>query len=222
MILQLLRDPVNGVITLLILLPVLIISLTFHEYMHGLAAYAMGDPTPKNSRRLTLNPLNHLDPIGAIALLFAGFGWAKPVPINPYYLKKPKRDMALIAFAGPLSNLLLCFVGLVWFYLWQVFPIIQMPTVVTTAFQYFIILNINLAVFNLIPFPPLDGSKIVFSVLSDKTYYKLMEYEKYGMLALFILLMTGRFNGIISGVSSWILTGFQNFILSVLKLIGVL
>lgn len=166
------------------------LCLTVHETCHGLAAYALGDPTAKRQHRLSLNPLRHIDWFGLAMMVTAGFGWAKPVPVNPSYFKNPKRGMAISALAGPVSNfllalLLLLTVRLVWnpslFYVsqWLLF-------LLDTA-----ILSIGLGVFNLIPIPPLDGSKVLFALLPDRLYELVLRYERIGMLLLWALVFAG-------------------------------
>ena len=171
-----------------------ILCITFHETCHGLAAWALGDPTAKRAGRLSLNPLKHIDLMGLVMLAVAKFGWAKPVPVDMRYFKKPKAGMALTALAGPVSNVLLAAVALMCysvaaFYrnLWDgwVLEYLQM------FFASTAILSCGLAVFNLFPVPPLDGSKILAAVLPDVWYWKLMRYERYGMILLMVLLLTG-------------------------------
>jgi len=170
------------------------ICITFHEFSHGFVAYKMGDNTAKNEGRLTLNPIRHIDPIGLLMLIVFRFGWAKPVPVNMNRFKNPKRGMMLTALAGPVSNLVMAFIFLMLFAVLY-WPLNSLGTGVgygilgmidTTAY-----LSISLAVFNIIPVPPLDGSKVLFSLLSDDAYYKLMRYERYGMIILFVLLYSG-------------------------------
>ena len=165
-----------------------LITLTVHEYCHGYAAYKLGDNTAKNYGRLTLNPIRHLDPIGALCMLFFHIGWAKPVPINPRNFKNPKRDFAITALAGPLSNLALSFIfsGIYLF----VFALVRDMSFTEVNFTYNLIVNIlsflrlfflvntGLAIFNLIPVPPLDGSRILNVVLPPKTYFNIMRYER--------------------------------------------
>ena len=173
------------------------LCLTVHETCHGLAAYALGDPTAKRQNRLSLNPLRHIDWFGLAMMVVAGFGWAKPVPVNPNYFKNPKRGMALTALAGPVSNfclslLLLLAVRL----LWQT-PVGDglMMFLVETA-----ILSIGLGVFNLIPIPPLDGSKVLFSVLPDRAYRFVLRYERIGILLLWALVAAGVGGRVMDGV----------------------
>ena len=172
-----------------------LICITFHETCHGLTAYALGDPTAKRAGRLTWNPLKHIDWMGLALMVVFRFGWAKPVPVNMFHFKNPKRGMAFTALAGPLSNVLLTILMLAIYgvlyilvamsYGGVVLPVI-LQMVAKTAY-----LSIALAVFNMIPVPPLDGSKILYSVISDRNYMKLMYYERYGMILMLILVATG-------------------------------
>ena len=141
---------------LVLLIPVLLFALVFHEFSHGWVAYKLGDPTAKNQGRLTLNPLSHLDPFGSMMILFVGFGWAKPVPVDSRYLANPRKDMMKIAFAGPASNLLLALIGGI------LIRLTGYAGPLTSMLIMFTQINISLAVFNMIPIPPLDGSQIFF------------------------------------------------------------
>ena len=175
------------------------LCLTVHETSHSLAAYALGDPTAKREHRLSLNPLRHIDPWGLLLMFFAGFGWAKPVPVDMRYFKNPKSGMAITAFAGPLSNFLLAIVLLL---ICKFMAYHAAATVVTlTLYRFFYItayLSVGLGTFNLLPIPPLDGSKVLFSFLSDERYLKLMYYERYGMILLLILSFAGAGDGFLS------------------------
>lgn len=164
-----------------------LIALTVHEYSHGYAAYRLGDPTAKMAGRLSLNPLRHLDPIGAICLVFFHFGWAKPVPINPNNFKKPKRDFALTALAGPASNFILSFLSAFFFLLFyslfsaMTFPNAGMLRVAQNIVNFlyvFHLVNLGLALFNLFPLPPLDGSRLLGVILPEKAYFGIMKYER--------------------------------------------
>lgn len=170
------------------------LCLTVHETCHGLAAFALGDPTAKREHRLSLNPLHHIDWFGFAAMLLVGFGWAKPVPVDMRYFKKPRQGMALTALAGPVSNLLLATALL---FLARFSGFTRIPGVMqflfTTAY-----LSIGLALFNLIPISPLDGSKVLFAFLPDRAYLTLMRYEKYGMAVLFVLVFLGVGDNILS------------------------
>lgn len=174
---------------------VLFTAITVHEVAHGFAAYKLGDPTAKYSGRLSLNPLSHLDPIGALCMVFFRFGWAKPVPINPMYFRDRKRDSALVALAGPISNVILAFVSAVIYAFYYAFIYANFPNFLTrficTVFIQLAVVNISFAVFNLIPFPPLDGSKILGALLSYESYAKLLQYERFGFPILIFISLTG-------------------------------
>ena len=173
-----------------------LICITFHELSHGYVAFRLGDPTAKRSGRLSVNPIKHIDPAGLVMMVLFRFGWAKPVPVDMRYFKKPKRDMALTALAGPLSNVILAFAAIVLFYAIQLLLIVSRPSqglllfgnYLLMFFRYTALLSVGLAVFNLIPIPPLDGSKILFSVLPDRAWLKLMRLERYSMILLIALL----------------------------------
>ena len=188
-----------------------LLCLTVHEMSHGLAANALGDPTAKNRQRLSLNPLRHLDSFGTLMMLLFGFGWAKPVPVDMRYFKHPKRGMAITALAGPVSNFLLAFLALV-------LANMMIPLTYSTAwagqwlnfFALLASLSVGLGVFNLIPFPPLDGSKVVESLLPDKIYYKILRYERFGMLAL----MAALWMGILDAPLYAMRNGVMNLLLS--------
>ncbi|MBU4264899.1 site-2 protease family protein [Patescibacteria group bacterium] len=158
----------------------LIIAITIHEFSHALMADQLGDPTPRSQDRLTLNPLKHLDPLGTLMLIFAKFGWGKPVPIDPYNLKNPRRDELLIAMAGPASNILLAILV----------SIFKNFLPISYAITYvFIATNISLAIFNLLPIPPLDGSKIFLNLLPiEKSIEWQQAFQQYGNFILIILL----------------------------------
>ena len=177
--------------------------LPIHELAHGLMAYALGDRTAKNQGRLSLNPLAHLNPLGTIMIFLFGIGYANPVPVNPRNFKNVKGGMALTALAGPSANLLMGFVS-VWGY--YIFSRIgtgnSFLQAVAMFFLYAAQINVMLAVFNLLPIPPLDGSKIVAAVLPDKAYYKYMMYERYIMIALMLLLFIGVLDTPISFLTS--------------------
>lgn len=208
----------DTLIQFLFVVPCVLIALTFHEFAHGYMAYKLGDPTAKNFGRLTLNPLKHLDPIGTICMIFFHFGWAKPVPINSRYFKKPRRDMALTAATGPIMNFILAFVGVlvcrILTKIFVAFPaqsdfVYYIQYAALTLFSYFHMLNLSLGVFNLIPIPPLDGSRIFYIFLPQKWYFGVMKYEKYIQLALLVLLWTGLLSRPLSAAVSWISGGMQ-------------
>ncbi len=170
--------------------------LPLHEFAHGWTANKLGDPTAKLEGRLTMNPLASVDPMGALALLLFGFGWAKPVPVDSRYFKKPKRDMALTALAGPISNLLAALVGAVVVVAIQVFaPYNGFTSFLYNLVYYYVVVNITLAVFNLIPAPPLDGSRILGAFLSDRALYTYYRYQNVFVMVLFLLMLSGALSG---------------------------
>jgi len=175
---------------LVLLIPVLLFALVFHEFSHGWVANKLGDPTAKNQGRLTLNPLAHLDPFGSLMILFVGFGWAKPVPVDSRYLANPRKDMMKIAFAGPASNLLLALIGGI---------IIRLTGYVDTFTSMLILftqINISLAVFNMIPIPPLDGSQIFSGIMIQRNPQLVMQLQMYGPQILMGLILFGMFSGV--------------------------
>lgn len=186
-------------------LAAVLLCLTVHEACHGLAAYALGDPTARRAHRLSLNPLRHIDWFGLLMMFVAGFGWAKPVPVNPNYFKKPKQGMALTALAGPVSNFLLALLVLLGARLfcdtatWSETNQAILDFLVTVA-----VLSIGLGLFNLVPIPPLDGSKVLFAVLPDRAYDQLMRFERYGMLLLFALVFFDVGSSALSKAISWV------------------
>lgn len=191
-----------------------LLCLTVHETCHGLAAYALGDPTAKSMHRLSLNPLHHIDWFGLFMMFAAGFGWAKPVPVDPRYFKKPKEGMALTALAGPVSNFLLAL--LLMFISKMIYLYAPYSAALDVLFTFCLYtaapLSIGLGLFNLIPIPPLDGSKVIAVLLPDQTYVKLMRYERYGMLLLLALSLLGISGGFISGAIMRVYEVFFNLI----------
>ena len=180
----------SAMLSALMRLLAVFLCLTVHETCHGLAAYALGDPTAKREHRLSLNPLHHIDWVGLVCMLVLGFGWAKPVPVDMRYFKKPKQGMAITALAGPASNFALSLLALtgarlLYYQSGAVLDYVY-DFLLTTAY-----LSVGLGLFNLIPISPLDGSKVLFSFLPDAAYETLMRYEKYGMLVLMALVWLG-------------------------------
>ncbi len=185
----------NSIILLLIRLVAVLLAICVHEMAHGFAAYKLGDPTAKYDGRLSLNPLKHIDPIGALCMFFFGFGWAKPVSINPNYFKKLKRDTAITALAGPISNFLMAYIAVILFL--YVCPLVG--NLYLRQFIYTLIfINIGLGVFNLIPIPPLDGSKVFLSLLPRRIYFEIMRYEQFGFLILIAALWLDVLDPILS------------------------
>ena len=214
-------------IELLIGIPCVIIALVIHEISHGFIAYKLGDPTAKNMGRLTLNPLKHLDPLGTASMIFFKFGWAKPVPIDSRYFKKPRRDIALSALAGPLANLLIALLGAFIYSLSLIFLrnlvfesanfLYYLCTAYSMLMVNFIWLNIALAIFNLIPLPPLDGSRIFLIWLPYRIYAKILRYEReIAALFLVILLLDSRIlNGFFSSGLSFLVNLVFNGMISI-------
>ena len=212
--------------SLLLQIPIVLLSLSIHEAAHGYIAFKMGDPTARNLGRITLNPAKHLDPIGTICMLLAGYGWAKPVPINTRNFNNPKKGMALTALAGPMSNLLLALMFNISRALFLIFAL-YLPTgdnttlliqIINTFFYWGVYLNISLAVFNLIPIPPFDGSRIFLSFLPPKTYFAIMKYERYILIGTLILLYFGVMSGPISFITRSILSLFDNAVYAILRI----
>ena len=190
-----------------------LLCLTVHETCHGLAAYVLGDPTAKSRHRLSLNPLRHIDWLGLAMMFFVGFGWAKAVPVDPRYFKKPKEGMALTALAGPVSNFLLAVIvlsGSKVLYLYASYSV-WMELLFNFLLYTVAPLSIGLGLFNLLPIPPLDGSKVLGAVLPDGLYFMLMRYERYGMFLLIALSYFGITSHLISGAIQSVYAGLVNF-----------
>ena len=192
-----------------------LLCITLHELAHGFTAYALGDDTAKAAGRLTLNPIRHLDPMGLLMMVIFGFGYAKPVPVDMRKFQNPKRGMAITALAGPLCNVL---ISLVFYFL---YGLLIVPLSGSSAgvlalemLETTVVLSLAMAIFNILPIPPLDGSKVLFSLLSDEGYWKLMRYERYGFLILAALLFTN----VIDGPLSWLLQKGLTLLLPAAKL----
>ena len=197
----------NIVITAFLVL----LAITVHEFSHGLVSYWLGDPTPKEDGRLSFNPIHHVDIVGAICLLVFGFGWAKPVMVNPQYYKNPKLGMALTALGGPLSNFIMAFISVV---LLKVFENSN-SQILIYSLETFMSINLGLGVFNLIPIPPLDGFKIFGALLPNDAYFAIMRFERYGFIILVMALWLGLLNNMLSfGVYS-----IQHFFYNIVGLI---
>lgn len=179
---------------ILAVLFIIFFILPLHECAHGWVAQKLGDNTARYQGRLTLNPIASIDPVGSLFLLLFGFGWAKPVPVDARYFKNPKRDMAITALAGPVSNLAASLVGAL-IYIGIYVTGVSLPGVVDGFFLAYITINVALAVFNLIPLPPLDGSKVLGAFLSDRALYRYYRYQNVIVLICFVILFSGRLNG---------------------------
>lgn len=205
-------------------IPALLIAITFHEVAHGWVAYKLGDRTAKNMGRLTLNPIPHIDPLGAIMLLVARFGWAKPVPVNPLFFRGDRRrGMVLVSLAGPLTNFVLALVAA---FLWASFslwlPLNRVAAYFVELMWMLLIYNVFLGVFNLVPIPPLDGSKILANLLPPRYSGFFFQLEQYGFFILIILLFTGILPQLLETIAIPMLSFFLYITGSVFQLLGVI
>ncbi|MBQ8904432.1 MAG: site-2 protease family protein [Oscillospiraceae bacterium] len=206
-------EPLNIIVVVFSYLIIFLISFPIHESAHALMAKWLGDTTAAEQGRISLNPLKHLDPMGTILMLIGGFGWAKPVPVQPYKARKVsmRAAMALTAAAGPISNVIIALV----FMIIEKICIITLPfgietaLLLITALHIIVSLNLNLAVFNLIPVPPLDGSRIFLSFLPNKAYFGIMKYEQQIMVAMFILVGTGILTRPLNALADLIYSGLD-------------
>ena len=184
-----------GLLTLLISAAAALLCITLHELSHGFVAWRLGDPTAKNAGRLTLNPIRHLDVVGLLMMLVAKVGWAKPVPVDMRNFRHPKRDMAITALAGPAANFLLATAALgVASLIYHFAPQGTVAAYAIYFFLYMAVLSVGLGIFNLVPIPPLDGSKILFALLPDRIYYQYLRYERFFILAVVLLAWMGVFS----------------------------
>lgn len=189
-----------------------LLCLSVHETCHGLAALALGDPTAKEHSRLSLNPLRHIDWLGLVMMFTAGFGWAKPVPVDPRYFRNPKRGMALTALAGPLSNFLLAalavFLILPTYHLAMGLALAGGPDIgwLMILLRDIALLSLGLGVFNLIPIPPLDGSKVLAALLPNRVYFTWLRFERYGMLLLLVIVLLGWQGNFVTSAVVWLYT----------------
>jgi Zn-dependent protease len=206
---MLFRLPID---VLILLLPTLLFALCFHEYSHAWMAYKLGDPTAARNGRLSLNPMAHLDPVGSLMILFVGFGWAKPVPVDPRYFANPRTDMMKVAFAGPASNILLALISGLAIRFLNISQINPGQTVATLLY-FFTYINIALAVFNMIPIPPLDGSQIFSNIMIQKypqLVYKMQAYGPQILMGIIIFGMVTNFR-----ILSFIMNPFISLFLAI-------
>ena len=212
------------IMSILINVPITLIALTGHEFAHGYVSKKLGDPTPEYQGRLTLNPLAHLDLVGTILMILTGFGWAKPVQVDPRYYKDPKKGMALTALAGPMANFIMAFAALL---IYAVFFVISIKfnvaqnavNIIGAIAQIFAVRNLCFMVFNIIPIPPLDGAKVLGMFLPNGAYYEMLQYERYSMLLIMFLSLTGVFGGIIGTGVNFFMTGILNVLSSIVQII---
>ncbi len=202
----------NIIAEILAVLLIIFLILPFHEWAHAFTASCLGDKGIKQRGRLSLNPLTHIDPIGAVCMLLFGFGWAKPVPIDPRNFKNPKVGMAITALMGPVANLVAAFVGMIIYNILVTFAAAFMMTTVFGSFvmvflNFYIVVNVNLAVFNLLPIPPLDGSKILFTFLPDRAVEFCYRYQMFFFIALFLLVSYGPLSGLLNYLSKFLFNG---------------
>ena len=204
--------PADIAVYIISALAVVFLTMPIHEFAHAFVGVKLGDNTPRWQGRYTLNPFAHIDYFGALCIILFGFGWAKPVQINHNNLKKPKRDMAIVAAAGPISNLIVSFISLIIINIIMVVFKFSLSTVlgyILMFFSFIAQINVYLAVFNLIPVPPLDGSRILTAFLPYKYYYGIMRYERYIYIALIAVLYLGILDYPLSFLSSWVLSGLS-------------
>lgn len=205
------------------LLPGILLAISLHEFAHAWVSWKLGDPTPKYERRLTINPLRHLDPLGALCMLVFRMGWAKPVMVNPNYYKNKRAGVALVSLAGPLMNVLTGAISifvLAWMDTSAAYGSLEVTYVVESVYiivYYFSVLSINLAVFNLIPLPPLDGSKILGAFLPDSALEWFARYDKYCMIILLVALYFGILDTPIDAAYDFIHDGIWKFALFIFR-----
>ncbi|MBC7765361.1 MAG: site-2 protease family protein [Hyphomonadaceae bacterium] len=201
----------NVLDTIIYLIPAILLSLTVHEFCHGFAAYLMGDNTAKYQGRLSLNPIRHLDPMGTVMMVITGgFGWAKPVPFNMHNFRNRKLGLIFVALAGPISNFLFAFITMIIYFAF--YKQIKSIAYLDGFLSLLISVNVSLGVFNLIPIPPLDGSKVLTAVLPPRQQFFVLQYEHYGIFLLLLLSFSGVFGRVIIPAREVILHGMSAFL----------
>lgn len=216
-------DPISVVMQILATVVIIFLVLPFHEFAHGWVANELGDPTARLAGRLTFNPLASVDPMGAVFLLLFGFGWAKPVPVDSRYFKNERSGMALTALAGPVANLIAAYIGSLIFYaVWAFAPYSTVVGYILVFLNYYAFINTVLAVFNLVPIPPLDGSKILASLLSDRARFKFYQYQNVLAMVGMIILVSGTLSGPLSAAENAIYDGVSWLASLPFRLFGVL
>ncbi len=209
---------------ILIGIPVTLIALAGHEFAHGLVSDKLGDPTPRSQGRLTLNPFAHLDLVGTVLMILTGFGWAKPVEVNPRYYKNPKAGMAVTAAAGPLANLIMAFAAML---LYAAFLVVNIKlnlgwygavNTVGSILSFFAFRNLCFMVFNFIPIPPLDGAKVLGIIVPNRIYYTIMQYERYAMILIMVLSVSGALNAVIGTGVSFFMDGITNLLNGLIRI----
>ena len=223
----LLSDPAGYLRNVLLLLPAILPALILHECAHGWVAYRLGDPTAKMLGRLSLDPRKHLDPLGTACLVFLGLGWAKPVPINPRNFRKPRRDDFLVSIAGVTTNFILFLIGyLVWHLIYiygdySFFEYNSIPNILMEILVNFFSINLSLAIFNLIPIPPLDGYHVMNDLILRRPLFATQQSAMIGRVIMLALLWTGYLGRGLSYAANWVAGGVSEFYMWVFRMIGI-
>ena len=224
----LLSNPLDYLRDVLLTLPAILPALILHECAHGWVAYKLGDPTAKMMGRLSLDPRKHLDPLGTLSMVLIGLGWAKPVPVNPRYFKHPRRDDFLVSIAGITANLVMFLVGILAYALLRVAVFRGMDQsspaweIIYQIIIRFFYINLGLAVFNLIPIPPLDGYHVLNDLILRRSLFATPQAAQIGRLAMYALLLTGVLGEALSMVETWVVNGVLNGIISLFRLVGLI
>lgn len=199
-------------------LPAVLIAICLHEFAHGAVSYSLGDPTPKAQGRLSINPFHHLDLWGTLMLVFVGFGWAKPVEVDARYYDNPKSDMVKVALAGPIMNFFVAFICLLIMGIMEGIYATSWTIYVYNLLYFTALINVGLGLFNLIPLPPLDGSKVLAAILPADKYFSYMRFEQYGMFLVLILVLSGAFSGFLVSARTAVIGGMENMVQGILRL----